>query len=536
MKTNLALLLVSATVLLSLSSTYVQIGRAWYYSTYPWSQNQHDAQHTGASESTSPSSNSTIWTYATGSANLRARHVIVDGGRVYGIRGDSFFVLDETTGAFVLSGGRGGEYETNAGGAYAVEKIYYTSYDIYGQGTIYCYNATSGDQLWTYNITQGQIRHPPTVSGNRVYVGTVNNYVYCIEDGVLKWSKELGGPIYSAPAIDGDLFCIGCNDGKLYAFNISGAQPASLWNFPVGNSITGPITIEDDKVYFSGGDGYLYVLNKTNGQPIWSWQSKSSEELEIAVASGIVYVSTNIIQGGLYALYANVTAGNYNYSSPEPLLWGDETADGSYGIAIARNTLFYVDLNNILHARSTLTGTNLWSIQLDYGAINPIVADGHVFVADQNQVYCIGSAYPPVTNTYNLNVGGQPFVVTIETNSTVSNIDTSDVTTTMNMSFAVESSQGTGMCNVTLPNSMLGGPYNLTVGGQPPWSSATTAINGTHTSLYFTYNGTGKYTVEIMGATAAIPEFTLPITILLCGIITLTAIGLRKRRYSPKKS
>jgi hypothetical protein len=134
-----------------------------------------------------------------------------------------------------------------------------------------------------------------------------------------------------------------------------------------------------------------------------------------------------------------------------------------------------------------------------------------------------------VTNTYNLNVGGQPFTVDIETNSTVSNIDVSNITTTMNMSFTVESSRGTGMCNVTLPNSMLGGPYNVTVDGQPPWSSAITPINGTHTSLYFIYNGTGKYTVEITGSTA-IPEFTLPIAILSCGIITLAIIGLRKRR------
>jgi outer membrane protein assembly factor BamB len=412
-------------ILLSLSSTYVAIGQAWYDSTYPWSQNQHDAQHTGASESTPPSTNNTIWTYSTNGADSPTKHVIVDGGRVFGIRGDTFFVLDETTGDYVLSGGSGGEYETNVGGAYAMDKIYYTSHDINGQGIIYCYNATSGSQLWNFSKF-GQIRHAPTLSGNRVYVGTVNNYIYCIEDGIVKWNKELEGPILSAPAIDNDLFCIGCNDGKLYAFNISGVQPVSIWNFTIGNSIMKPITIKDDKVYFSGGDGTLYVLNKTNGQPIWSWKSKSDEEIDLAVASGVVYVCTNIVQGGLYALYTNVTAGNYNYNSTEPLLWSDETADGSYGIAIAGNALFYVDLNNILHARNTLTGTNLWSFQLDFGATNPIVADGHVFVADQTRVYCIGSIYP-------------------------------------------------------------------------------------------------------------IPEFTLPMTILLCGILTLTAIGLRRKRHIPKE-
>jgi len=427
MKTKLVLGLVSAMILLSLSSTYVAVGRAWYNSTYPWSQNQHDAQHTGASESTPPSDNSTLWTYDTSGYDSRARHVNVNDGRVCGIQANSFFVLDETTGAFILSGGVSSADETNVGGAYDMGKIYYTSYGMYGGGTLYCYNATSGEKLWTYDVAMGQIRQPPTVSENRVYFGTIKNYLYCIEDGVLKWSKELGGPIYSAPAIDGDLLCIGCNDGKLYAFNISGVQPVSLWNSTVDNSITGSITIKDDKVYFSGSSGYLYVLDRTSGQLIWSWKSKSDEELEIAIASGIVFVCTNINQGGLYALYSNVTAGNYNYNDTEPRLWGDETADGSYGIAIAGNTLFYVEQNsNILRARSTLTGTNLWSFQLGFDAINPIVADGHVFVADQNQVYCIGST--------------------------------------------------------------------------------------------------------------TIPEFTLPITILLFGILTLTAIGLRKRRYSHKES
>jgi len=427
MKTKLVLGLVSALILLSLSSTYVAVGRAWYNSTYPWSQNQHDSQHTGASESAPPSDNSTIWVYGSGGYLSRARNLIVNDGRVLGIQANSFFILDETTGALVLTGGGGSEYETNVGGAYDIGKIYYTSYDMYGRGTLYCYNATSGNRLWNYDIPLGQIRQPPTVSQNRVYVGTINNYLYCIEDGILKWDKELGGPIYSAPAVDDDFLCIGSNDGKLYAFNISGVQPISLWNYTVDNSITGPIAIKEDKIYFSGSTGYLYVLDRTSGQLIWSWKSKSDEDLEIAIASGIVYVCTNIVQGGLYALYSNVTAGNYDYNSSEPRLWSDETADGSYGIAIAGNTLFYVDLNNVLHARNTLTGTNLWSFQLDYGAISPIVADDHVFVADQTQVYCIGSVYP-------------------------------------------------------------------------------------------------------------IPEFTLPMTILLCGIITLTAIGLRKRRYSPKKS
>jgi outer membrane protein assembly factor BamB len=253
-----------------------------------------------------------------------------------------------------------------------------------------------------------------------------------------------------------------------------------LWNFTVGKPIQGPITIKDDKVYFSGGNGYLYVLDRTNGHLIWSWLSPNSDAyLYIAVADGIVYVGVRAYGWGswpIYALYSNVTSDNYTYSSPEPLLWFDTNAAAGYdGITVSGNMVFYMaSYTNTLYARDALTSTHLWSYKLPYSATVPIIADGHVFIADQLRIFCIGEAYPPVTNTYNLNVGGQP-----------------------------------------------------------PWSSATTALNSTHTALYFTYNGTGKYTARITGTTA-IPEFSAPIMILLSGILTLTVAVLKKSHATGK--
>jgi outer membrane protein assembly factor BamB len=516
------------------SSTSITIGKAWYISIDPWGQSQHDSQHTGMGTSTAPSSNSTLWTYDS-VGDARARHIFVDDGRVFAIQGGSFFALDETTGALIVSGTGGGGYGGNIGGAYADGRVYYTSYDyIYNRGTVYCFNATTGTQLWTFDTSPGQIQHPPTVSGNRVYVGTLNNYTYCVEDGVQKWFKKLGGPIYPAPAVDGNLLVVGCDDGKLYAFDIAGAQPVSLWNFTLGSAVRKPVTIQDNKVYCTGSNGYLYVLDRTNGHLIWSWKAQGNYNLDIAVAYGIVYVGVEASGQAaypIYALYSNVTAGNYTYNSPEPRLWMDATASAGFsGISVSGNKLFYAEgYNYILYVRNALTGAHLWNSKLGYAVTTPIVADGHIFVADGYRISCIGASYPPVTNTYNLNVYGQTFTVAARTNSTLGNIDTSDVTTTKNMSFTVESTRGTGMCNITLPNSLIGGPYVLKVGGQAPWSSSTTAVNATYSALYLTYNGTGKYVVQITGATA-VPEFLAPIAILVWGILTLTVVSIRKRR------
>lgn len=539
MRTKIALELVALATILLLSPIMVTISRAWYNSIDPWSQSQHDPQHTGMGTSTAPSINSTIWTYTDvtyGSPN----GLVVDGGRVFIIKQDGgiFYVLDETTGARVvgdISVGAGG---LQPGAAYSDGKLILTS-----SSSIHCFNATTGDVLWTFSTSPGQIQHLPTVSGNRVYVGTTNNYTYCIEDGVQKWYAKLGGPTHSAPAVDGDLLCIGCDDGKLYAFNISGAQPVSMWNFTVGSAIGESITIQGDKVYCTSSDTHLYVLDGTNGNLIWSWTAIGNYRLTIAVAYDIVYIGV-IAQGQgsypMYALYSNVTAGNYTYGDPEPRLWMDASVPyGYHGITVSGDTVFYSSTgNNILYARNAFTGQHLWQFTPGSGGVTiPIVADGHVFVADQQGVYCIGASYPPVTNTYSLNVGGQPFTVVALTNSTLGNIDASNVTTSKNMSFSVESGQGTGMCNVTLPNSMLGGPYIVTVDGNSPWSSETTVVNGTHTALYFTYNGTGKYTAQIVGTTA-IPEFTFLMMIALYGLLTIAVVyaHTRNRLKSPRKT
>jgi outer membrane protein assembly factor BamB len=465
------------------------------------------------SYSSSPSDNSTAWTHSNTGYGYPSALIVAD-GLVFVIKwdGSSFYVLDETTGARVLDQTGFGE-SILAGGAsyYSGRLIMVASNWAFNLGSIFCVNATTGDPLWHYSINPGQIESFPTVSGNRVYVGTTDNYTYCfdIETGAMKWSKALGGPIYSSPAIEGNLLCIGCSDGKVYAFDISGDQPVSLWNKTIGIGIKGSITIEGDKVYASGNrNGQLYVLNKANGDLIWSWVHSSASTLDVTVGNGIVYVECFSVYGdggqGLYALNASLPTGNYTYASP--YLWKDDGVWNSPGIVLADNKIFYA--NHLLgsynaYARNASTGAFLWTFILgNSGLTAPVVADGHVFAAAFNAVYCIGSAFPPVTNTYNLNVGGQTFTVTALTNSTMMSINTSNVTTAKNMSFTVESSQGTGMCNITLPNSMLGGPYSVTVGGQVPWSSSTTTLNASHTAIYFTYNGTGKYTAQIIGTTA----------------------------------
>jgi hypothetical protein len=87
------------------------------------------------------------------------------------------------------------------------------------------------------------------------------------------------------------------------------------------------------------------------------------------------------------------------------------------------------------------------------------------------------------------------------------------------------------MCNITLPDQMVGGPFNITVGGEQPLYIAQPTSNGTHTSLYVTYNHTTTLqAVEITGTTF-IPEFPITATLpMLLTTLFMTIVLLKRRQ------
>jgi hypothetical protein len=145
-------------------------------------------------------------------------------------------------------------------------------------------------------------------------------------------------------------------------------------------------------------------------------------------------------------------------------------------------------------------------------------------------LFCIGSPFPPTTYLYRVNAGGSNFDVALETNSTVTNLNTTALETAGKIGFKVQGIGATDMSNITIPNAMLSGPFNVTVDGEQPVYLAPTTNNGTHTSLYFTYNGTIPHIVEITGTTF-IPEFpTITIVPMLITTLFMTLVQLKRKR------
>ena len=105
---------------------------------------------------------------------------------------------------------------------------------------------------------------------------------------------------------------------------------------------------------------------------------------------------------------------------------------------------------------------------------------------------------PQVKYNFTVEVEGEEFLITITTNSTVSEFTTSPEE--KKISFTVNGTQGTtGFCNVTIPIRLLEPPYIVWFDDERKWDIHETE-NGTHVFLYFTYT-LSTHTIDITGTT-----------------------------------
>jgi outer membrane protein assembly factor BamB len=533
-------------VTISLTST----ASALYQTTTPWPMYRYDAKHTATTTSTAPSNNMTLWHYpiAVGGGYSRQSIPIVVDGMVIFHDGNYAHAVDETTGAELwksdlLAGGYGGLWPSSA---YADGRVYFGSSDyIYGKGYVFCVNASTGATIWTYDPNpNGRVESGITVHDGVVYFGTLNNYVYAINatNSYFLWRYPTNGSVYSSPAVDDDLVCVGSDDGKVYALNVSGSTAISKWNFTADGAVRCAPTIYNNKVFFGSSNATFFAVDEETGNLIWRYHLTSGGTLDnsVAIADDIIYLTQTGYAWRIYALFANTAPGNYTEADPEPRAWVKETIVGAAALTepvVADGKVFFSSANgHMLYALDTASsGATVWtsSFSESYGSPgSPTVADGKVFVTVTNGLglYCFGDPFPAVTNNYKVDAGGQSFDIPIVTNSTISSFNATGLETEGKISFGVAGiNETTGMCNVTIPNDMLDGGLNVTVDGGQPLYSAPPLNNGTHTSLYFTYNNTIPHTVEITGTTF-IPEFpTVTVLPLLITTLFATLVQLRRK-------
>jgi hypothetical protein len=140
----------------------------------------------------------------------------------------------------------------------------------------------------------------------------------------------------------------------------------------------------------------------------------------------------------------------------------------------------------------------------------------------------LGTELVPTVVTHDITVDNIVYQVTTESNSTITDLRfiKEDKKLLLNVTGPADTS---GFCNMTIPNQLLGGPFNVTF-DQQPLNEITTSDNDTHTWLRFAYLHT-EHKIEITGTTT-IPEFpsTMLLSVLTLVALFAAAVALRTRR------
>ncbi|MEM4704597.1 MAG: PQQ-binding-like beta-propeller repeat protein [Candidatus Bathyarchaeia archaeon] len=509
-----------------------------YESPEPWPMFKRDLDRTGFAVCTAPDTNTTLW-MTSGIYSLSPP--IVADGRVIAFSGGKIYAFDETTGAklwesFTLTGTAQGIPAYSAGKVYAGTT----------SGYVYCVNATDGTKIWENQITSQQIL-TTTVDDGRVYVTTNDGYLYAIDTAtglpLPGWEYWTGGnPIYSWPAIHGDIMYFGCNDDKVRALNVSGtAGPSLLWQFVTSGNVRSTPCYGDGKIFIGSyyTDKSVFALNATTTNPageyIWKYTLDLSYSIETSPVyhNGIVYFAAG---EKVYALNASALPGNYSESSLAIKKWSVTVGGSPTTVAVADGKVFVGTNNQKMYALNATTGMILWSYDFgSYSPSTPIVADGRVFVSEYNGIRCFGTDYPALIYYYTLTPPGHSYEVALVIhNATPSTtIDINRLTTEKKINYTIRTSIPStwSTCNITVPNEMLGGPYTVKIDGAVV--SHTLSNTTTHSSLYFAYFHTDKnaHVVEITGTTA-VPEFpsTAFLAMLMVTSLAAAAIASRKKR------
>ena len=168
-----------------------------------------------------------------------------------------------------------------------------------------------------YSIPSGPIRSTPAINpiNGDVYFGSDDNNVYAVTAaGNSRWAVLTSGDVVSSPAVTGDgrKVYVGSNNGRLYIIPLNADGTVDNLNSktypPAGDSAIGaiqssPTIASDGAIIFGSDDGHLYTLNP-DGTLRWKFPAVGSigavRSKPAIGPDGIIYFGAE--DGKLYAI------------------------------------------------------------------------------------------------------------------------------------------------------------------------------------------------------------------------------------------
>ncbi|MEM0467030.1 MAG: PQQ-binding-like beta-propeller repeat protein [Candidatus Thermoplasmatota archaeon] len=348
-----------------------------------WPMFRYNPEHLGYTSAQGPQTNRTLWTYTTGgavrsSAAIYTNRVYVGSydGKLYCFHIDTGEKMWET----LIS-----TLAIFSSPAVAFGSVYIGAFD----NVVYSLNAETGAIQWSFP-TDGPVVSSPCIAEGYLYVGSSDDYLYCFDadpsDGIdegsadpvgssydLIWRIKTGDDVRSSPAVAQNKVYVGSFDGNVYCVNaITGAL---VWNVSLTDDwIFGSPSVFDTKVYVGTYDGNLSCLDAYTGSELWRLKINTKEVISSspAIADGKLYIGTVYSDTGrLYCIDIQTHLELWNYSTG-PIKSSPAVSNGKVYVGSDDKYVYCFDAVNGTCIWSYLTNGLIWS--------SPSIADGKLVV------------------------------------------------------------------------------------------------------------------------------------------------------------
>ncbi|MFH1101423.1 MAG: DUF2341 domain-containing protein [Methanobacteriota archaeon] len=255
-------------------------------------------------------------------------------------------------------------------------KVYFGS----SNNRVYCLNASTGEQIWTYG-TYDCVDSSPVVYKGKVYIGSDDGHLYCLNasTGDWIWQYTTNHVVWSSPTVADEKVYFGSNRA-LYCINAS--TGAKIWNYTIGFTIYSSPAVANGKVYIGSDDNNVYCFNATTGEKIWNYTTGGDVTSSPAIANGKVYIGS--YDHNVYCLNATTGAKIWNYNTFDWIHSSPAVVDGKVYIGSASYKVYCLNAS---------TGEQIWNYTTGASiSSSPAVADGKVYIGSyDHNVYCLNA-------------------------------------------------------------------------------------------------------------------------------------------------
>ena len=383
-----------------------------------------------------------------------------------------------------------------------------------GSGDLVGLDAFSGTVIWQARLN-GAIVMAPTVSNGILYVGDTSGLMYAFDalSGATRWTSTQLGVLFdsSTPAIaEGKIFVATFDifTGTMYA--LDEATGSVVWAYPLPAPVGSSPAYNNGTVFLSSWDGNLYAWDAGTGGLINTWLlAPVGSTSSVALADGYLVVGD---ESGKITGFSFVGAGEVSSVAPTP---------STTTVSVTTGSLFHADAFDRYGNR--VGGQSFsWDSQADLGTIVPISLSGDLMV------YVAGATAGIDT----LQVTGSGHSGTATVNIVPGALDHVDVLpgvasivagTTMTFTAQAKDRFGNTISGAGFTWGVSGGIGTIDSAGR--FTASTTVGTGTVTAQSGPKTGTSI--VEIAPAALEALEVTpSPITVAAGGTLLLNAAGL----------